>query len=48
MTWFTAFALFGFPLSVLALGWAAVLLQERSNRHAHRPLSLGNDGGTED
>jgi hypothetical protein len=32
MSWFAAFALFGVPLSLLALGWAAVMLQERGDR----------------
>ena len=32
MTWFTAFALFGAPLSLLALGWIAVLVDEHSDR----------------
>jgi hypothetical protein len=36
MTWFGAFALFGVPLIVLALGWAAVLLDERADRQRGR------------
>jgi hypothetical protein len=37
MTVSAAFALFGVPITLLALGWAAVLLQERSNRRAATP-----------
>ena len=32
MTWFEAFALFGVPLSVLAIGWALVWLEGRADR----------------
>ena len=36
MTWFGAFALFGVPLIVLGLGWAAVRLDERADRRQNQ------------
>ncbi len=52
MTWSAAFALFGVPITLLVLGWAAVLLQERSNRHTvpagaqgQRTAARGGEGG---
>ena len=33
MTLLYAFVLFGLPMSILALGWTAVFLHERAERH---------------
>ena len=34
MTMLSAFVLFGLPASLLGLGWAAVFLHERAERHS--------------